>query len=278
MNYENLFTYGPTEWTLFALILMISYGAHFAFAGYFVLASFQLAPRYRIVAWMSGVVMISAGLSLMREHTSLMETFRWTGEVWAPMLPETGVFSNAFRYGNWIVTVPILLVQLPLAMALPKTELYARSTRLILAGEGMIVTGLIGQFYEVTSTGTALIWAAVSTVFFVWLLIEIRGVITSAKGHLPARLLPWADRIWWFIFIVWWIYVAASIAPMLSADVSGVLWRQGLFTVADVTSKLIYGLILSRFLLRLGASEGYVPSAEALGEAPTPEADVVALR
>ncbi len=56
---------------------------------------------------------------------------------------------------------------------------------------------------------------------------------------------------------------------------TGVIWRQGLFTVADVTSKLIYGLILSRFLLRLGASEVYRPSAEALGLEPTPAVDEV---
>ncbi len=50
MNFENLYSLGPTEWSLFALILIISYGAHFAFGGHFALASFRLAPRYRVVA------------------------------------------------------------------------------------------------------------------------------------------------------------------------------------------------------------------------------------
>ena len=275
MNFENLYPLGPTEWSLFALILMISYGVHFAFAGYFALASFQLAPRYRVVAWMSGVVMVSAGLSLMREHDALMQAFRWTGEIWEPMLPGTGMFSNAFRYGNWLITVPILLVQLPLAMALPNAELYRRAVRLILAGEAMIVTGLIYQFNEVTAPDAALVWGLVSTAFFLWLLWEIRGVTSSARDRLPPALRGWAGGLFWFMASVWWLYPVASAMPFIWSDASGVIWRQGLFTVADVTSKLIYGLILSRFLLRLGASEGYRPSAEALGLEPTPAADEV---
>ena len=46
--------------------------------------------------------------------------------------------------------------------------------------------------------------------------------------------------------------------------------RQLLFSIADISTKLIYGVILSRFLLRRSALEGYAPAIEALGAVPTP--------
>ena len=47
-----------------------------------------------------------------------------------------------------------------------------------------------------------------------------------------------------------------------------VVVRQLLFSIADISSKLIYGIILSRYVLRRSALEGYVPAAEALETSP----------
>ena len=48
-NIENLVTLTSGQYTMGSLILMVSYGAHFAFILYFLMTSMQLAPRYRIV-------------------------------------------------------------------------------------------------------------------------------------------------------------------------------------------------------------------------------------
>lgn len=74
MGFENLVPLSDVQRTLFALMLMMGYGAHFAFVPCFPGAATQVAPRYRIVPLLSAVVMVSAGLSLFREHMSLMET------------------------------------------------------------------------------------------------------------------------------------------------------------------------------------------------------------
>ncbi|WJY17560.1 hypothetical protein QQS45_07780 [Alteriqipengyuania flavescens] len=62
-NIENLVPLTSGQYTMGSLILMVSYGAHFAFILYFIMSSFQLAPRYRIVPIMSAIVMASAGRS-----------------------------------------------------------------------------------------------------------------------------------------------------------------------------------------------------------------------
>lgn len=56
-NLPNLVSLTDGQWTMGSLILMVSYGAHFAFIIYFIMTSLQLAPRYRVVAVLSAVVM-----------------------------------------------------------------------------------------------------------------------------------------------------------------------------------------------------------------------------
>ena len=68
--------------------------------------------------------------------------------------------------------------------------------------------------------------------------------------------------------VVWTVYVIGSVATVVFPSGFGVVLRQALYTVADVTSKLIYGVILSRFLLRLSAAEGHADAIEALGTLP----------
>jgi hypothetical protein len=44
-----------------------------------------------------------------------------------------------------------------------------------------------------------------------------------------------------------------------------VVSQQFMFTTADISTKLVYGVILSRFCLHRSAIEGHAPAIEALG-------------
>ena len=46
---ENVVALSVDQYTSGSLILMVSYGAHFAFILFFLAMAWQLAPRYRIV-------------------------------------------------------------------------------------------------------------------------------------------------------------------------------------------------------------------------------------
>ena len=200
---ENLVALTSGQYTAGSLILMVSYGAHFAFILFFLAMAWQLAPRYRIVPIMSAVVMASAGLSLMREFSLWQESYELVGNLYQPLAENTS-FTNAFRYGNWTITVPILLTQLAIAFGLPRPELHKRAARMIIPGVLMIWTGLYGQFGETGDWSRLNLWGVISTVFFVWLIVEVRGVITRgaiadlAEEHLvvfPRHLGPLSHRL-----------------------------------------------------------------------------------
>ncbi|WP_435198765.1 bacteriorhodopsin [Qipengyuania sp. 902] len=266
-NIENLVTLTAGQYTSGSLILMVSYGAHFAFILYFLMTSMQLAPRYRVVPIISAVVMASAGLSLLREFTTWQETYEFVGGMYQPVA-EGETFTNAYRYGNWTITVPLLLTQLPIAFALARPDLHKRAFRMAMPALLMIWTGLYGQFGETGDWSRLNIWGVISTVFFVWLIIEVRGVITAGIANSPAELNAWPKNIWWFFLATWGLYPIAYALPQLGFTGDVVVVRQLLFSIADISSKLIYGVILSRYVLRRSALEGYLPSAEALSTTP----------
>jgi len=265
VNLPNLVLLTDPQWTMGSLILMVSYGAHFAFILYFLMTSLQLAPRYRVVAVLSAVVMASAGLSLLKEWTMWSESFTFSATTgfWTP-LTNGQTFSNAYRYGNWTITVPLLLIQLPIALGLARGELHARSARMIVAGLLMIWTGLMGQFGEVNDLARLNLWGVISTVFFAWLIWEVRGVITTGMRSTAPELQMWPRRLFWYMLATWGIYPIAYALPQLGHTGDVVVVQQLLYSIADIATKLVYGVILSRFCLRRSALEGHRPSVEAL--------------
>ena len=266
-NIENLVTLTSGQYSMGSLILMVSYGAHFAFILYFLMMSQQLAPRYRIVPILSAIVMASAGLSLMREFSTWQAAYQFVDGVYQP-LTDGETFTNAYRYGNWTITVPILLTQLAIAFALPRPELHKRSLRMIVPAVLMIWTGLYGQFGETGDFARLNLWGIISTVFFVWLIVEVRGVISRGVQTSPTELTGWPKNIWWYFLATWGIYPIAYALPQLGFTGDVVVVRQLVYSIADISSKLVYGLILSRYVLRRSALEGYVPAAEALETSP----------
>ena len=80
-NIENIVTLTTQQYTLGSLILMVSYGACFAFILFFLMNSQNLAPRYRLVPILSAVVMASAGLSLLQEFTLWKDSYAFVDGV-----------------------------------------------------------------------------------------------------------------------------------------------------------------------------------------------------
>ena len=262
LNVENFTTLTHPQYQLVAVLLMVGYGAHLAFSVFFLATSTQVAPRYRLVPWMSAVVMLAAGLSLFREFSVFQDSFTRAGGLWVPV--QETVFSNAYRYANWTITIPLLLAQLLLALNLPQGTLRRRFVLLTAAAVAMIWTGLIGQFFEHANVGAMLLWGFISTIPFVYLVYGVYQSLREARAHTPPSLHGWLHNLFFYFLFFWGLYAIAYMVPAVADQGGGVVVRQLLYTVADVFSKLVYGVVLSRFVLRRSALEGFGPAKEAL--------------
>ncbi len=264
LNVENFAVLPHPAWQLVGVLLMVGFGAHLAFSVFFLASSTQLAPKYRLGSWLGAVVMIAAGLSLYREYADWQSAYLYTLGGWMPRQDE--VFSNAYRYANWTITIPLLIAQLLLALNLPRQRLHRWFGILTVAAIGMIWTGLIGQFYEHASVGTMLVWGFVSTLPFLVLAWGVWRVLREGRQHTPNRLHPWLKNLFFYFLFFWGLYPVAYLLPAFGEGEIVIVMRQFLFTTADIFSKLVYGVILARFTLRRSALDGYEPAAQALGD------------
>lgn len=92
--------------------------------------------------------MVSAFLELFQLSQDWRNAFNFTDGLWQPT---NDAFSNGFRYMNWSIDVPMLLLQLVVVLGLTRKEAVGYGVQFIIGGLLMIYTGYIGQFYGTTN-------------------------------------------------------------------------------------------------------------------------------
>ena len=77
-------------------------------------------------------VMACAGLTMLQEFMLWERSYTFVDGVYRPQM-ENEIFTNAYRFGSWTITVPILLTQLAIAMGLRQSDVHRRSWRMAVA-------------------------------------------------------------------------------------------------------------------------------------------------
>jgi bacteriorhodopsin len=138
----------------------------------------------------------------------------------------------------------------------------------------MILTGYVGQYFEPAVAGVPgyegaeqfWIWGLISTAFYVWMLLILANAVRNPKGDPSDQVRSRLKFCFWFLLATWSIYPLAYAMPLFSPTADGVVVRQVIYTIADVSSKLVFGVILSQVALQRSANEGFKPALEASGE------------
>jgi bacteriorhodopsin len=237
-----------------AHILVLGFAAQAAGLVYFLTTLRDIAPRYRIASVLGSIVMVSAFLLLYAQSQNWQNTFVFENGVFAR---GEGVFSNGFRYLNWLIDVPLLLLQLVVVLGLAAAAARRLGVLFVGSGVAMIVLGYIGQFFETSNLTALWIWGAVSTVFYIVLLYLAWTEIGKALPKMPAPAAAMLRAIRWVFVVFWTFYPIAYIIPAFAATADGVVARQVIFTTADIVAKVIYGVMITKVAIDLSKAEGY---------------------
>jgi bacteriorhodopsin len=256
MNIENLFNYSMIEYQIVAQVLVLGFAAMAAGFVYFMATYRNVAPRFQVASILGAIVMVSAFLLLLAQSMSWQNTFVLENETF---VRGEGIFSNGFRYLNWLIDVPMLLLQLVIVLGITGLAARRLSFSFIGAGVAMILLGYVGQFYEVTNLTALWIWGGLSTVFYLILLYLTWTEIGKALPNLPAPAVGTMKAIRWIFVVFWTFYPIAYIIPAIWATADGVVARQIIFTIADIVSKVIYGVLLTKVAMDISKQEGYQP-------------------
>ena len=270
LNMENYVAFDDWQHALLIHILVIGFAAHIAGIFYFALTRHRASGRYAASSIMSVVVMVSAGLLLYRLYASFDEAFIWNAEVGQWVLtsgePDGSTYSHGYRYLNWLIDVPLLLTQLLFAFELTASEAYRMRLKLASSGAAMVVLGYVGQFYEATSVPLTLLWGALSTIPYIYFSVIVWREIGRSQGYLPAPAAKTMNNIKLLFLFSWGLYPIAYLVPTFQlaffdgVSAGGAVTRTFLFTIADVTSKIMFGVLLGKVLQIRSAAEGHEPA------------------
>jgi bacteriorhodopsin len=219
----------------------------------------QVSDRYKSAITISGLVCAIAAYHYWRIGESWASAF----ELQEGVLQATGyAFNDAYRYVDWLLTVPLLLIELVLVMGLTREETVSKSAKLGLAAALMIALGYPGEIADDNTTRA--IWGALSTIPFLYIVYELFSGLGEAieRQHPGVRDLIKSARL--LTFASWGFYPIVYMAPF--ANVAGPTAKnhhQVGYTLADLLAKAVVGVLVYMIAVRKTAIEAGVDIANA---------------
>lgn len=214
--------------------------AMFAAALFFFNAKSQVGKKYQTAILISGTIVSIAAYHYFRIFNSWDASYVLQEDMYVT----TGeLFNDAYRYVDWLLTVPLLLIETVAVLALPAKVSRPLFIKLSLAAIVMIATGYPG---EVASTITArAIWGGVSTVPFIYILYLLWTELTNAIERQPQQVKTLINGMRFLILASWGVYPIAYLLPELgiTGNVALVGVQVG-YTIADLLAKPVFGLFV----------------------------------
>merc|ERR1712100_160602 len=159
----------------------------------------------------------------------------------------TGVpFNDAYRYMDWLLTVPLLLMEIVLVMKLPADEASSKCWTLGIFSALMIVSGYQGEL--VISGDLSVRWVHwfVSMCFFLYVVYTLLiGLAQATNSEEDSDVRDLIANVKITTVISWCTYPIVYLFPMLHiGGTSAVISIQIGYCVSDIISKCGCGLMI----------------------------------
>ncbi|MDX1639136.1 MAG: bacteriorhodopsin [Balneolaceae bacterium] len=200
------------EYSLVYNMLSFTIATMLAAGLFFILAQHRVIPKYRISLIVSTLVVGIAAYHYFRIAGSWADAFTITeaGNYMASGKP----FNDAYRYVDWLLTVPLLLVELVLVLNLPKNKTGPLLTKLVIAAALMIGLGYPGELFSADSMFSERgFWGLLSTVPFVYILWVLFSQLGEAMQDQPENVRILFRNIRLLLLFTWGFYPIVYMAP-----------------------------------------------------------------
>merc|ERR1712207_68201 len=169
----------------------------------------------------SGLVTFIAAYHYIRIFNSWVDAYSYEGVPNGERPKLTGVpFNDAYRYMDWLLTVPLLLIEILLVMKLEGDNFSSRAWTLGVGSALMIVSGNYGEL-----------------------------VVT---GDLTPRWVCWFLSMSFFLYIVYELLVGLAAATAVVSIQVG-------YCVSDIISKCGVGLVIYQISYAKSKKEALLP-------------------
>ena len=233
-----------------AIYNMLSLGiASMTFTAFFLwFARDRVLPRYRTAIMVSASVVSIAAYHYFRMYDSFNKA---AGEMGADGSYQLNIaeYNVGYRYVDWFLTVPLLLVEVVAVLALARSVQSSLLKRLVPAAALMIALGYPGDARLDNVFGLELdpsVWGLLSTIPFVYILYVLLFELSKSLERQSDAVKKKVTALRILLFASWGVYPISFIANMQAAapTADGFMLREVGYTIADITAKCVFGLII----------------------------------
>lgn len=226
---------------------------------YFWLMAPTVPRAYRSVMIVAGIITAVAAFHYYRMSGIYLEQvaglFTATGE----RIPgaEIGQFPTAYRYIDWLITVPLLVLEIPLLLNLGKR---ARGLFYSLVGASVLML-VFAWVAEESVVGGASWWInyIVSCLAWFYIVFILYTKVNEQMQTQPPSIVRSLKTLRLFILVGWTIYPVGFL--MALAGPEGESIREVCYNVADVINKVFFGLVCYQGVKVLSET-GQTPDAQ----------------
>lgn len=211
----------------------------------------SVAPAYQMAVTISGLVTAIAAY----HYLQIMISWNGSATVETGQVVATGEpFNRAYRYVDWLLTVPLLLIELILVMKLSNAETMSRSVKLGGAAALMIILGYPGEVSE--NVGTRAIFWILSMIPFLYIVRELVVGLKESISKQPDEVKGLINKAAILVVASWAFYPVVYLLPLLGVTGgSAIVVVETGYTIADIVAKAVFGLLIFTIAMRKSEAE-----------------------
>ena len=226
-----------------AVYNMLSLGiASMTFTALFLwIARDRVLPRYRTAIMVSASVTSIAAYHYFRMFDSFKEAY---GP--GAMAVEGATYNVGYRYVDWFLTVPLLLVEVVAVLALARSVQSSLLARLVPAAALMIALGYPGDArIPLFGLDNWSVWGLLSTIPFLYILYVLFVELGKSLERQSEAVRKKIQVLRILLIASWGVYPLSFIAHMNGDPTGdGLVLREVGYSIADITAKCVFGLII----------------------------------
>ena len=240
------------QWNLVYNVFSFGLISMLACTVYTLVSQARVAPKYRNALVMSSMVTFIAGYHYWRIFNSFGEA---STAMSVNITGDEGSFNEAYRYVDWLLTVPLLLVEVIAVLALAKEVSKSLITRLVPASAAMIALGYPGEISN--DQNTQVLYGVLSTLPFLYILYVLFVELGKSLERQPAGVAETVGRLRLLLIATWGVYPVSYILGMGGdATAEQFVGVQVGYTIADVLAKCVFGLTILKIARMKSVAEG----------------------